>query len=223
MVDIGMAVLLPLLMARHLTGEAAHEWIGAMMLVLFILHHALNYRWFPALLKGRYGLVRILNTAVNLLLLLDILMTGVSGIMMSAHVFSFWKLSAGVSIARQVHLPCAFWGFLLMSFHIGLHWQSVLNRIRTFCHGRTANAKRLIFIRVLALLASAYGIYAFFKRRFPDYLFLKTGFAFFDYDEPLLSYLLDMIAIMVLFAALGYCLVKWFAKVEMKRRKEASQ
>ncbi len=223
MADIGMAFLLPLLMARHLTGEAAHEWIGAMMLVLFILHHVLNYRWFSALLKGRYDLVRILNTTVNLLLLLDILLTGVSGIMMSAHVFSFVDFSAGASIARKVHLPCAFWGLLLMSFHIGMHWSGVMERMRTFCRGGTANTKRLIFIRVLVVLVSAYGIYAFFKRRFPDYLFLKTDFAFFNYDEPLVSYLFDMTAVMVLFAALGYCLVKWLEKADRKRRKETSQ
>lgn len=44
-VDLGMTVLLLLLMAYTLVGEAAHEWLGMAMLVLFLLHHALNFKW----------------------------------------------------------------------------------------------------------------------------------------------------------------------------------
>lgn len=41
-VDLGMTILLMLLMAFELIGRTAHEWIGAGMFVLFILHHILN-------------------------------------------------------------------------------------------------------------------------------------------------------------------------------------
>lgn len=213
-IDIGMVALLPLLMARHLTGEAAHEWIGAAMLALLIFHLALNSRWFPALLRGRYGAARVFHTAVNLLLLADILMMAVSGIMMSEYAFPFLSFPAGASFARRIHLPCAFWGFLLMSLHIGLHWQGILGRVKALAHGGKASAGRRLALRALALLASAYGVYAFFKRQFPDYLFLKESFAFFDFDEPLLPYLLDMAAIMTLFAVLGHGLAGWLGKAK---------
>ena len=36
-IDLIMTILLPILMAYHLTGELAHEWIGAVMLSLFVL------------------------------------------------------------------------------------------------------------------------------------------------------------------------------------------
>ena len=42
-VDLGMTVLLLLLMAYSLIGEEAHEWLGAAMLLLFVLHHI----WLP--------------------------------------------------------------------------------------------------------------------------------------------------------------------------------
>ena len=48
-VDIGMTVLLLLLMAFMLTGQKAHEWLGAAELVLFIAHHVLNARWLKIL------------------------------------------------------------------------------------------------------------------------------------------------------------------------------
>ncbi len=220
--DMLMALLLPLLMAYSLIGEETHEWMGVVMVCLFLFHHVLNHRWYKALFHGRYYAVHILNITVNFLLLADMLLMGISGIMMSAHVFSFLDLSKGASVARSIHLPGAFWGFLLMSFHIGLHWQAVLNRIRELWH-RKANGKSLIFMRILVFSVSAYGICAFFRRRFPDYLFLKTHFVFFDYEEALVFYLFDMIAIMVLFAALGYYCVKLLRKAGRNRRKEASQ
>ena len=38
--DIAMTVILLLLMAYSLVGEALHEWLGIGMFLLFILHHA---------------------------------------------------------------------------------------------------------------------------------------------------------------------------------------
>lgn len=42
-VDILMTVLLLLLMGYHFWGKAAHEWIGAGILLLFVAHHLLNF------------------------------------------------------------------------------------------------------------------------------------------------------------------------------------
>ena len=38
--DIAMTVLLPMLMAYSLIGEAFHEIIGTAMLFLFVVHHS---------------------------------------------------------------------------------------------------------------------------------------------------------------------------------------
>lgn len=221
-VDAAMAVLLPLLMAYSLIGEEIHEWLGTAMLLLFLLHHALNWRWYGSLFRGRYSPVRILNTAVDFLLLADMLAMGISGIVMSSHVFQFLNISNGASAARAVHLPGAFWGFLLMSFHIGLHWQTVLSRIRAVRPG-WPGGKAGTVMRLSVILVSAYGIFAFFKRRFPDYLFLRSSFMFFNFDEPAVFYVLDMAAVMVAFAALGFCCTRLLADAERRRRKDGPQ
>ena len=52
--DAAMLLLLPLLMAYSLIGEAFHEVAGTLMLALFLLHHWLNRSWWKALFKGRY-------------------------------------------------------------------------------------------------------------------------------------------------------------------------
>lgn len=53
--DLAMTVSLLLLMTFEMIGEAAHEWIGTAMFVLFILHHILNRHWSRNLIKGKYG------------------------------------------------------------------------------------------------------------------------------------------------------------------------
>ena len=82
-IDLVMTVLLLCQMAYMLVGETAHEYLGTAMFVLFILHHLLNRNWYRSLKKGRYGAVRILQTAVNTLMLLCMLGLMVSGVILS--------------------------------------------------------------------------------------------------------------------------------------------
>ncbi|MDM8156328.1 hypothetical protein QUV96_01595 [Amedibacillus dolichus] len=89
-VDVAMTVLL--LMARQLIGDRAHEWLGAGMFVLWILHHLLNLRWWTHLTKGRYSLVRTLSLLINLALFAAMLTTMVSGIILSREVFAFLNI-----------------------------------------------------------------------------------------------------------------------------------
>lgn len=42
--DFMMFAAMPILMAYMLVGEAAHEWIGMGMFLLFLLHHLLNWQ-----------------------------------------------------------------------------------------------------------------------------------------------------------------------------------
>ncbi len=219
-IDAAMAVLLPLLMARHLIGEEAHEWMGAAMTCLFLFHQGCNYRWYKHLFKGRYSPVRVLHTLVNMLLLADLLLMGISGVFLSAHVFSFLHLTKGASIARLIHLPGAYWGFLLMSFHIGLHWPTALGRVRAVLKTRVKRKSLTVLSQGIFICVCAYGIAAFFKRSFPDYLFLRTQFAFFDPSESLPLYLFDLISILVLFAALGYVSLKLLTKAGKLERKK---
>ena len=56
------------------------------------------------------------------------------------------------------------------------------------------------------LAVAVYGAYAFVKRSIPSYLFLRTQFVFFDYEEPLVFFFLDYLAIMGLFVFIGHFL-----------------
>lgn len=68
LVDVLMTVGLLILMGYHFWGDTAHEWVGAGMFVLFILHHVLNWSWWKSLFKGRYTAPRVFQvTAFNIL------------------------------------------------------------------------------------------------------------------------------------------------------------
>lgn len=112
-VDALMLILLLALMGYHLWGEVAHEWLGAGMFVLFLLHHGLNVNWYGALFKGKYSPQRVFQTALDFLLCLDMLALIISGVMMSRHVFAFLGLSGGMALARQLHLAGSYWGSCL--------------------------------------------------------------------------------------------------------------
>ena len=159
-VDMVMTVLLLFLMARQLTGDSAHEWLGAGMLILWIVHHILNRSWYSHLFKGKYTPARILQTVTNFAVLLSMLGLMVSGIILSREVFAFLPISGVIALARPLHILSAFWGFVLMALHLGLHWNMILGMVRKAAGPVTFKPLRIL-LRVAATLIAGYGLYGF--------------------------------------------------------------
>lgn len=203
-IDAAMTLALLLLMAYGLVGEAAHEWVGMGMFALFVAHHVLNRRWINAVLRGRYTPLRIVQTALAGLIFLCMVGSMISGIVLSRHVFAFLPRHGGYELAGKLHILCAFWGFVLMSLHLGMHWNMVLTMMRKHL---TPFKPRTWCLRLLAYLWAAYGAVAFIRRDVGLYLLLKSHFVFFDYSEPLIAFLLDYLAVMGLFVAVGFLLL----------------
>ena len=195
LIDAAIVILLPLLMAYSLIGERFHEIAGTIMLCLFLTHHWLNRAWLKGLFRGRYTLRRVFRTALDLLLLIFMIAQPVTGILMSKHLFSFLPTANLSAAVRAIHLPLANWGFVLMCVHAGTHLEKPLRKLPGA--GKAAFA-----------LIAAYGCYAFVKRQLPAYMFLKTSFVFFDYSEPRVFFFLDYLTVMVLFALLGWGIMR---------------
>lgn len=196
-VDMVMIVLLPMLMAYSLIGEKLHEIIGTILFALFIVHHVLNRQWYKAIFNGKYTPRRIFQTVLNFLLLVFMLMQPISGILMSKYLYSSIRIAGSSAIARELHLFLAYWGFVFMCLHAGTHMCAPIKKLQ-------ARGRRTLTMILIALGAiSVYGGYAFVKRRLPEYMFLRSSFAFFDFGEPRIFFFLDYIAMMILFAAIG--------------------
>ena len=217
-VDIAMTVALLLLMAYQLIGDEAHEWIGIIMFVLFVLHHILNMAWSRNVLKGKYNARRMVQTLLVVLILLCMCGSMVSGIILSRYVFAPLNIQAGMSWARSVHMLCAYWGFVFMSIHLGLHWNMIIAMARKAVARKQNNHTKVITVimRIIAVAIAVYGMFAFVKRDIWNYMILKNHFAFFDFSEPVIFFILDYLAVMGLFVFVGHYLGKCIQGLDKK-------
>ena len=203
-VDILMSVILILLMAYSLVGEAAHEWLGIGLFALFILHHILNNRWSRNVFKGKYTPFRVLQTVLVFLSLSSMTGSAISGIVISRHALAFLPINGGTSWARTLHILSGYWGFVFISLHIGLHWGAMMNGMKKMF--KKSSAVRTWIVRAIGWMIAGYGAYAFIIRDIGSYMLFKTQFVFFDFAEPLIFFLLDYIAVMGLFVFIGHYL-----------------
>ena len=197
-----MTLLLPLLIAYSLIGEVFHEAAGTVLFFLFVFHHILNRRWILSVFRGTYSGARLFQTALALLLAVFMILQPLSGILMSRHLYTFLPLLPATALARQVHMLLAYWRYVLMCLHAGTHLRAPFRRLKR-------NGRRAWTVLCLVLgLVSAYGCLSFVKRGFPGYMLAGTAFAFFDYGEPLVFFIGDYLAVMVLFMTAGCLLME---------------
>ena len=162
-VDILMTLALLLLMPYEMIGEAAHEW---MELSCSCFHH--SPRSEPEMdRKSAQGQVYAAaggtgdsgySDSDRYAGLHD------SGIILLPPPCIFVPEHRGLSmVARTVHMTCAYWGFVLMSLHLGIHWGLMVGMAgRLFARPLAA---RTWIARLAALAAAAYGVYAFVEKR----------------------------------------------------------
>jgi len=211
--DIAMTAALLLLMAYALIGEAAHEWIGVGMLALSAAHHILNGKWSGNLLRGRYTPFRIWQTLLVFLVMVSLLGSMISGIILSRYAFGFLAVRSGRSWARTVHLLCSYWGFVVMSLHLGLHWSMMMGMAKK--QFGVSSRLRTWMLRAAAAAVAGYGSFAFMQREIGSYLFLKNEFVYFNFEEPLCFFFADYAAVMGLFVFLGHYfaeVLKWLGR-----------
>lgn len=192
-IDIIMTVLLLFLMGYQFFGDRAHEYAGAALFLCFIVHHILNINWYKAMFRGKYHMVRVYQSILNLLLLAAMFGIMWSGILLSRHVFLWISLPGKISVARLVHMVSAYWGFIFMAMHIGLHLSMICKKIPM------KNEFIRKAVKIIVYIIAIYGIYAFLKRNLINYLFLKTQFAFFNFTESKILFYVDYLSIVILF------------------------
>ena len=206
LVDILMLLLLFAVMSYHKTGEQAHKCLGIGIFLLFILHNVLNWTWFKNLLQGKYTAIRAVHTAMNVLLILDMIALAVSGFLLSSLALRL-QIHAGL-FSRKLHMLSAAWGYVLIAAHMGLHWGMVT--------GKWKGAGKRIFpvwvSRLLALLVVVYGLYAAATRQFYLKMFWMVDYAFYDYEEPVIWFAFDYICVLIGFAYISRCTIQLLKK-----------
>lgn len=143
---------------------------------------------------------------IDILVFAYMLIMMYSDIIMSHNVFSFLHINGRAMLARRTHILGSYWGYLLMSLHLGIHVKIFLIMIKN----RIKVPAAAVFIPNLFI--AAYSIYAFIKRKFLTYMFLRSEFVFLDYNESKILFYIDTISIMIMYILIGYCLSKLINK-----------
>lgn len=206
-IDITMTAILLLLMSYSQVGEVTHEWLGIGIFTCFVLHHILNKKWTVGVLKGKYTPLRVWQTALVILVFISMLGSMFSGIIISEHIFSFIRIRGLSSLARTIHLLSAYWGLIFISLHLGFHWSMMLGMANKASQGALTSNKRIL--KAMGVFIAAYGIFTFIKRDILNYLILKNHFAIFNFEEPVIFFLLDYVAVMGLFVWIAHYITEF--------------
>ena len=130
-------------------------------------------------------------------------------------IFSFLPIESGLALARRLHILGSHWGFLLMSLHIGLHWNMVISRMKRKNAKSSCGQKTILFLA--GFTVAFYGGWVFVKRNFITYLFLRSEFVFLDYEEPKILFYLEYLSFMGTCIFVSHYLGKFLCLLTQKR------
>lgn len=224
-IDGLMAVFMILLLGRSFTGNTNHELIGISMISLFALHLILNIRWFANLKKiihnSGNSLLNVLWLIINGLLLIDMVLLCVSAVITSEEVFSFLKI--GYSRPwRFVHQAAAYAGYILMSVHLGMHWQMIMSSVSKSGRLKKTGKWRGRLLRCAVVFLIVGGISASFRReiggKFTYYMEGREKRE--EVEEDYIGNLFfDYICISAIYVASAHYSIKLMNKVTYRQRK----
>ncbi len=174
--DILMTVGLILAMVYSLTGGYWHEIIGLILLGAFILHNIFNVKRIGAVtkkvFKSESSGMNAAKYIVNMHLLIAFILVGGSGILISDNLFSFTTNNRPLWVF--IHNATAWISLILISIHIGLHWDMIMGAFRKM-FGLNKDCKpRKIVLRILALCLAILGIKANVSKTFTDNFKIKS-------------------------------------------------
>jgi hypothetical protein len=210
-IDLAMTVLMLVVMAYHVTGNAIHELVGAVLFMLFIFHNILNRRWYKTIIRGKYNVRRILKIMVNLLFLVSMVVVMISSVPISRDVFPYFPINNDM-IVRQIHVLTAYWGFIFMAVHIGLSWGTIINAVRKMTGITGMSHIRTIVLRVLAVLIVVYGVQTSFERDLGSKLIIYDPFGSYLLDNSAMGFLLDYLSIMGIYICGTHYALKFVQK-----------
>jgi hypothetical protein len=211
-IDLSMTVLMLVAMAYHITGNAIHELVGVILLVLFIVHNLLNRRWYKSVFRGKYHFRRILSIGVNVLFLVSMAMVIISSIPISSDIFPTITINNDM-ILRQIHVLTSYWGFIFMSVHIGMSWGTIINSVRKMTGITSKSRIRTIVLRVIAVLIVVYGVQTSFERDMILRLTIYSPFGW-NFNESTTGFLIDYLSMMGIYISGTHYSLKFVQKQE---------
>lgn len=192
-VDIAMTIIMLLLMAYVFTGYRPHMWLGIAEFILYIIHNIFNLKWYAGLFKGKYNMMRTVHMAINIAVFVSMICLMISGIILS-NSFGLIRIHMGKAFARQLHMLSSYWGFVIISLHLGLHWGMFMRMVRKRI--KLLSKAQIFFVRIAACVIALIGLSSFINNEIASYMLLTREFAGFDMTKGLAGFLAEYTAMM---------------------------
>ena len=156
--DFIMLILLVAVYCAQPTGIPAHEYIGIGIYIFFIIHLAYNYKWIISTAKSLFD--KTVNIRVKFIYIIDFLLLiafiiiGLSGVLISHVIFKFGIMP----VWRPLHSIVSAISIILLSIHIGLHGNMIIDTVKTKIKLHIMVKKILaIIIFIIILCIGIYG------------------------------------------------------------------
>lgn len=210
-IDVIMTILLILAIAFREFGITWHVLIGISLCILIVIHNILNLKWYKNLSKGKRNAFRNLSTLVNILFL---------AVMTVLFISSAFFLIGGGFFMRQIHVLSAYWGFVLMSIHIGMHGRIIILVSRKMFGREHTRGICAFTMRIIALCITAYGIKSSFDRNIGSKLIMYYSFDTTPVNESAIYTLSAYFSIMLVYiigAHYMLMLLRMFSRIKITK------
>jgi hypothetical protein len=201
--DFIMSVLMVLLMAYQIAGDALHEYLGIAMTIAVVFHNILNRRWYASLFEGRYSVFRTLLLIINAGVVISFALTAFSGMVLANSTTTFMNGLMRTSTAMILHLGMSYWSMVFISLHLGFHWAAVTAKLK-------ARGNRTVWncMTICAFGLSVYGAWLYIRNGISSYLLFQTHFAMYDFGQTPAAVIFEIISMCALGILIAHVLSK---------------
>ena len=211
--DMTMLFVFLIVVGYKPLGNYWHETLGMVLFVLVFLHNYWNRQWYKSLKKGSWGLERKYTAAVDGLLIVSFL-----AVLLTAPFISrSYSLGFNIHFLEGIHKAGGALMLAAIGLHLGIHWSALLPRFKKALH--LGNKKTVsIFLKVLAVVLAAAGIYFSFGFHIGNRIFLLpvTGTRMRAPNVP--AFVLAHLTIAILYAEISYYIQKFIKSSGRKPR-----
>lgn len=210
--NISMTVLFLLLMNYRFTGNIWHEILGIVLLLAAFWHNGLNLRWYMMLFKGQQSIRRMFATSVNLIFIVTLFISIISGVLISQSLVPFIALRGTNTLwLHEVHQSSSYICFIFIGIHVGLCWKILWIRLQAWLGVIHFYKKCSVLGDILAACVILYGFYASFSNHIGSMILMEHGFGW-GPPPSAVKFFLDFLALLGCYAGLTYYAVSWLPK-----------
>lgn len=183
-VDILLFILMLLEYSRVYLPSEIHEIIGICLIILVIMHLALNKKYFKAISKGKYSFKRSFMLAVNVLFIITFSATCITGILSSQDILTVMNIGNLTTI--YLHKIFAYASVIVLGMHLGINLTKLFNK----------------FNKILYVIIIILGAYSLIAVDFWNHLIGNYGFSLVTWN--IIINMLEYLLIILMFSAITH-------------------